>query len=201
MGNAARVCAIVTGSVAGLCGLVNLSWWIDTRFAGDSVRAVMLTTWLIGFPGWFVMLGIVVSQGRQSGRWLTRSEVAGAVAPGLLAWRRASRMLLLLGLGIVLAFAIAGASAGQRAAGVWTVDPPYDWHNCHWPLSTDHGSVHTCVSYERYLAVSHATDRIFLEFGIGGLVIECIVFTTLAGSLRSSRRRHRGALSTSPDTA
>ncbi|MDX6479811.1 MAG: hypothetical protein QOG85_321 [Gaiellaceae bacterium] len=201
MDNAARVCAFVTGSVAGLCGLVNLSWWVDARFAGYSVYAVMVTSFLIGFVAWFVMLGLLVSLGLRSGRRQTRWEAARAVAPALLIWRKPSRLLLLLGLVIVLATALAGASAGDKVAGVWGTSKPYSWHSCHWPLYTDHNSVHMCVSHARYVAVDHATSRGFVGFGIAGLVIECLVFTTLAGATRSSRRAGQPAISTSPGAA
>jgi hypothetical protein len=48
------------------------------------------------------------------------------------------------------------------------------------------------VSHEHYLLVDHATDRIFVAFGIGMLTIECILFTTLAATARPLRKREVG---------
>jgi hypothetical protein len=182
MESAARMCAIVTGSVAGLCGLVNLSWWFNTRFAAYSGYAVMFTAFMTGFIGFFVMFGMILS--RTGGRQPTVGQAVSAA----LVWRMPARLLLLVGLGIILASAIAGGVHADAQVGKWGIDTPYGWHNCHWPLTANHDSEHTCVRHERYLAVQHATDRIFVAFGIGLLTIDCLAFTTLSRMPRPTRR-------------
>jgi hypothetical protein len=87
---------------------------------------------------------------------------------------------LLVVLAGLLASAIVGASRASATAGEWGTDPPYSWHHCHWPLVTDHGSVHSCVSHARWLEVDHATARIFAAFAMGLLSIDCLVLTTLS---------------------
>ena len=133
----ARVCAIVTGSVALLCGLVNLSWWIDPQFGAYSSFAVMFTAFMTGFIGWIAMVGLLLERG---GGWrrLTPMEAVGIASPVLRVWRRPLRLLLLVALGIALATAVAGARAGDAVTGPWGIDEPYGWHNCHWPLTANH---------------------------------------------------------------
>ena len=176
---AARVGAIVTGSVALVCGLVNLSWWIDPRFGAYSSFAVMFTAFMVGFIGWFAMVGLLLAQGLNRRR-LTPMDAIGIAGPVLRVWRTPLRLLLLVALGIALATAVAGAKAGNAVTGPWGIDAPYGWHNCHWPLTANHDTEHMCVSHARYVAVDKATNRGFVAFGIGGLTIACIVFTTLA---------------------
>ncbi len=188
MDNVVRVCAIVTGSLAGLCGLVNLSWWADTGFAAYSGYAVMITACGIGFLGWFVMFGMLLMRASQS-KLRSRTDFVITAAPVVArVWRKPARLLLLVALAIIVATAVAGARAGEAVTGQWNIDDPYGWHHCHWPLTADHDTQHMCVSHERYLAVDHANNRLFVAGGIGALALECVVFTTLAGASRASRR-------------
>lgn len=176
----ARVGAIVTGSLAGLCGLVNLSWWFDTRFAAYSSYAVLFTAFLTGLLAFFVAFGMLLSRVWETRRRFdpTRDlRVAIAVAR---VWRKPSRLLVLVLLGVLLVPAIVGGMRGSTAAGVWETSPPFSWHHCHWPLYTNHGTVHACVSHERWVTVEQGINRIFVAGGIILLTADFVLFTTLA---------------------
>jgi hypothetical protein len=184
MGRLAGVCAIVTGSVAVLAGLVNLSWWVNPQFGAYSSYAVMFTAFMVGFLGWFVMFGMLVYHARDSRSRRDASAKVLALVPG------AATRLLVIGLVLALVFApaVVGAVDGNAQTGGWGIDQPYGWHHCHWPLTTDHDSKHLCVSHERYLAVDKGTNRTFVAFGIGMLAIDTLVFTLLSRAPRSKAR-------------
>jgi hypothetical protein len=181
MDSAARVCAIITGSTALLCGLVSLSWWFDAGWTVYSVGAVAPISFLIGFVGFFVMFVMLVRRvgGRKPS--IGQSEFLSLV-------RREAPRRLLVALAIVMASAIIGAVHAQVQTGGWGIYDPYGWHHCHWPLTTNHNSEHMCVSHARYLEVQKATDRIFVAFGLGMLSIDCLAFTILSRTPRPDRR-------------
>ena len=181
MESAARVCAIITGSVAFACGVVNLSWWLDPRWGAYTSGALSPAAFLTGFLGFFVMFLMLADRAFGRKRRASQGEIASLV------WRTAPRRLL-VGLAIVLASAIVGAVDAQAQTGGWGIDDPYGWHHCHWPLSMNHNTQHRCVSHERYLVVQKETDRIFAAFGIGFLTIDCLAFATLSRLPRPTRK-------------
>ena len=172
MTTATRIGAIVTGTAALVFGLVDLSWWFSARWYAFSVGVSDLA-FLIGLVAFFVTLGMVVSRLPKRNAGAIPVEALGRVL-------RRVPWLLLVVLAALFASAIVGASHASATAGKWGTDPPYSWHHCQWPLFTDHGSVHSCVSHARWLEVDHATARGFAAFAVGLLSIDCLVLTTFS---------------------
>jgi hypothetical protein len=180
MNGAARVCAIITASVAFACGLASLSWWVDPWLAAHASGAVSAVAWMTGFLGFVVMFGMLLTRtgGKRNG--FGQKEAFALV-------RSKTPRRLLLALAIVVANAALIGVAATVKTGQWGIYDPYGWRHCHWPLSANHNSEHMCVSHTRYLEVQHAHDWIDFAFGTVFLTIDCLAFTTLARTPRPPR--------------
>ena len=172
MTDVTRLGAIAAGTAAVVFGAVDLSWWFSARWYAFSVGVGALA-FLIGLVGFFATFGLLISRLPRRKSRAIPVDVLGRVL------RRVPLRLLVV-LAVLLASAIVGASHASAAAGKWGTDPAYSWHHCPWPLTTNHGSVHACVSHARWLEVDHATARIFAAFALGLLSIDCLVLTTLS---------------------
>jgi hypothetical protein len=183
MDNAARVCAIITGSVAFACGLVSLTWWIDPEIGAHTSGALSAISFMTGFLGFAVMFVMLVARtgGKRNGA--AQREFFSLV------WTTAPRRLR-LGLAIVLANAVLIGMVAFAQNGQWGIYDPYGWHHCPWPLSANHNTEHMCVTHARYLEAQHAGDWMDFAFGTLFLTIDCLAFTTLA---RTPRGRPRSA--------
>ena len=189
MSGPARICAIVTGSVAFACATVSASWWFAPGFGEFSAFAVAFIAFMTGFLGFFLMFGLVYERLQDRDGELRRADVAALV------WKRTPE-LLKIWLAVAVAAAVLGAVVGAAKAGQWESGAPYSYRNCHWPLYTNHDTEHMCVGHDRWLTVKFSTDRIFLAFGVGFLAVDCLVLTALSRSPRPARRRIRRSVRT-----
>ncbi|HZT83953.1 MAG TPA: hypothetical protein VE984_00845 [Gaiellaceae bacterium] len=57
MDYATRACAIYTGAIASVCVAVSLAWWGDPGFGNRAGDPVLVTAFLSGLLGFFVMFG------------------------------------------------------------------------------------------------------------------------------------------------
>jgi hypothetical protein len=179
MSNATRACAIYTGTVASVCLVLSLTWWVEPSFGNRVGSAVLVVAFLSGLLGFFVWFVLVLARG---------SEFARSEVPGLLgnSWKAAPR-LLRFWFAFVLAAAIVSFGIAWGRAGQWEAAAPYSDApaGCHWPLYANHDTEHVCVSHSRWLDVNLQTARIFVGFGVIFLIIDCAAFTML------SRNRER----------
>jgi len=171
MDKAARVGAIYTGTVASVCLLVSLTWWISPSFGNRAGFPVLFIAFMSGLLGFFFMFAMLLDR---------RSEIRPSDLANL--FLKTTPPLLWIWLAIVVAAAIVNFGIAWGRAGQWEAAAPYSDApaGCHWPLYANHDTEHMCVSHARWLEVNLETARIFVGFAVIFLVIDCVAFTVLS---------------------
>jgi hypothetical protein len=131
--------------------------------------------------GGFVLafLGMVaITSGLNRGRALSQKTVGRAWA-SLPKW-------LSNGLGLLIAVAFVSSVGSMITTDGYSRNPAGTVQGCRWSIGTNHGQTNLCVSHARWLAAGESFERIFVGMTSVFLVIECVVFASVAS--RSTRR-------------